>query len=347
MQPDNPIVGGTVLRRPAIQSPNFVSGVSGWTINADGSAEFTNLKIDGGSNVEITITFSDGSQIHIYAGDYVENGGGTIPGAWSTYLPKPQTGATWAPGAIGAQSSASGPSANLEIFSPYDSAHADLQSSIILSNGSGVGQSSVGIDATLMEVDADLRVLSSHSLTCDLNTATQIAIALIAQLDAHNRLTIAVNGTMVWGNGTATGDTTLYRSAAAQLAADTILANVSGSAETWHTMAGSYTAPWADFGNPQAAGRYRLMPDGTVALNGTLKTTANVTTGAAIFTLPAAYRPAANNDQSFPVVFTTSGGAVATGTINVTSAGVISLSNSSVTATLSLFPLSHVRFSLI
>ena len=47
MTPGNPLVGGTILRRPAIQSPNFVAGVSGWTINADGSAEFDNLTIRG------------------------------------------------------------------------------------------------------------------------------------------------------------------------------------------------------------------------------------------------------------------------------------------------------------
>lgn len=40
--PNDPIVGGNVLRRPAIQSPNFVTGVSGWTINADGTVEFNN-----------------------------------------------------------------------------------------------------------------------------------------------------------------------------------------------------------------------------------------------------------------------------------------------------------------
>ena len=43
----NPIVGGTTLIRPAIQSPNYVAGVSGWTINIDGSAEFNNVTIRG------------------------------------------------------------------------------------------------------------------------------------------------------------------------------------------------------------------------------------------------------------------------------------------------------------
>lgn len=41
MSPGNQaITGGTVLRTPAIQSPNYVAGVSGWIVRSDGSAEF-------------------------------------------------------------------------------------------------------------------------------------------------------------------------------------------------------------------------------------------------------------------------------------------------------------------
>lgn len=39
---DNPIVAGEQLLIPAIQSPNYVPGTSGWTINKDGSVEFNN-----------------------------------------------------------------------------------------------------------------------------------------------------------------------------------------------------------------------------------------------------------------------------------------------------------------
>lgn len=42
----NPITGGQgALIRPAVKSPNFVTGVSGWTIRRDGSAEFNNVVI--------------------------------------------------------------------------------------------------------------------------------------------------------------------------------------------------------------------------------------------------------------------------------------------------------------
>lgn len=38
----NPLVGGVTLIRAAIQSNPYVTGVSGWSINRDGSAEFNN-----------------------------------------------------------------------------------------------------------------------------------------------------------------------------------------------------------------------------------------------------------------------------------------------------------------
>lgn len=47
----NPIVGGTVLIRPAIKSPNFITGVSGWSINKEGSAEFNDVVIRGSVNI--------------------------------------------------------------------------------------------------------------------------------------------------------------------------------------------------------------------------------------------------------------------------------------------------------
>lgn len=43
------ILAGTNLIRQAIKSPNFLTGVSGWSINKDGSAEFNNVVIRGGS----------------------------------------------------------------------------------------------------------------------------------------------------------------------------------------------------------------------------------------------------------------------------------------------------------
>jgi len=59
--PADPVVGSTVLRRPAIQSPNYVAGSAGWTINQDGSAEFNNLTIRGTFAGTDFVINSDGS----------------------------------------------------------------------------------------------------------------------------------------------------------------------------------------------------------------------------------------------------------------------------------------------
>ena len=44
----NPIASGTILAQIAIQSPNFVPGVSGWAIYQNGSAEFNDIDVLGG-----------------------------------------------------------------------------------------------------------------------------------------------------------------------------------------------------------------------------------------------------------------------------------------------------------
>lgn len=43
----NPVVAGTALIIPAINSPNFVVDTTGWSINQDGSAEFDNITLRG------------------------------------------------------------------------------------------------------------------------------------------------------------------------------------------------------------------------------------------------------------------------------------------------------------
>lgn len=43
----NPVAGGTVLTIPALQSPGFRTGVTGWQIRQDGGAEFNSITIRG------------------------------------------------------------------------------------------------------------------------------------------------------------------------------------------------------------------------------------------------------------------------------------------------------------
>lgn len=57
----NSILGGINLIRAAIRSPNYVSGSTGWTVNQDGSAEFNNVTIRGGTVVGGTALYYNGT----------------------------------------------------------------------------------------------------------------------------------------------------------------------------------------------------------------------------------------------------------------------------------------------
>lgn len=59
----DPIIGGSsVLVREAIRSRNYVAGVSGWTVNRDGTAEFNATTIRG----SLLVTDPDGSYVRVY-----------------------------------------------------------------------------------------------------------------------------------------------------------------------------------------------------------------------------------------------------------------------------------------
>lgn len=70
IQFNSTVVGGTVLVRSAIQSANFVTGVSGWTINQDGSYE---LGSGGSFRGDVLVVSPDGAAIAIQT-----TGGGSI-----------------------------------------------------------------------------------------------------------------------------------------------------------------------------------------------------------------------------------------------------------------------------
>jgi hypothetical protein len=57
----NSILGGINLVRAAIQSPNYVSGSTGWTVKQDGSAEFNNVVIRGGTVVSGLALYYNGT----------------------------------------------------------------------------------------------------------------------------------------------------------------------------------------------------------------------------------------------------------------------------------------------
>jgi hypothetical protein len=56
------VANGLYLVIPALRSPNYVAGASGWTLNQDGTAEVGNAVIRG----SLLVTDPDGSFVHVY-----------------------------------------------------------------------------------------------------------------------------------------------------------------------------------------------------------------------------------------------------------------------------------------
>lgn len=60
MQFQDDVAAGVTLVRPALQSPDYVIGTSGWAVKIDGSAEFNDVTIRGGTTVSGTALYYDG-----------------------------------------------------------------------------------------------------------------------------------------------------------------------------------------------------------------------------------------------------------------------------------------------
>jgi hypothetical protein len=73
LKPENPVVGGTVLRRYAIESPNYAAGSAGWIIKQDGSAEFNNVTVRGTVTAGHFIGTGEGQEFIIYSGTPAAN----------------------------------------------------------------------------------------------------------------------------------------------------------------------------------------------------------------------------------------------------------------------------------
>lgn len=115
--------------------------------------------------------------------------------------------------------------------------------------------------------------------------------------------------------------------------------------ETWHQIGAggepAFGTNWANNAVGQRNAAFRRTPDGCVQLAGNVKTTANVSTGSQIFTLPVGYRPDALT--IFPATFNNP--AVAASVVIATT-GVVSLNNFSGSVTIGGLPLNQIKFTL-
>lgn len=87
----NPLTGGGALLQRAIMSPNYLKNVSGWTVNQDGSAEFNNISIRGGTQTQGAVLMYNGTPalgnliVSIAPGAGTDSFGNTYVQGFATY----------------------------------------------------------------------------------------------------------------------------------------------------------------------------------------------------------------------------------------------------------------------
>jgi hypothetical protein len=255
----NSVTGGQgALERQQIKSPNFVSGSTGWAIKRDGSAEFNNIVIRGGTTVGSTSLWYAGTPA---AGNLIFSISGTS--GTDAY------GNHYAQGVVtyrtGLTTDVSLSQGTLKIGSAAgDFVHSARIFQSLLAGGSldletGTGDSNHGDG-----IRASFTAGKSSQPTGGADTPN------FSMID--DDLTSAVD---------------------LLLSGSIIKTDLSGNAATWQSP--SYNANWVagttlnTFAGPGM--QYRLMADDTLWLYGLSH--ANVGAGTSPFTLPAGYRPAA------------------------------------------------------
>lgn len=323
MIPENPVVGGTVLRRAAIQSPNFATGVSGWSVNQDGSAEFNNLVIRNGQIISGTALFYSGPAAagnligSIAAAAGTDSKGNAYLAGITSYDPILDQAANLANGAVtfyaavseagpwtplgqlldGAWLEPSTSGLNLKVGvvpAQVQIAQALVDITTKLQVDAGVLiQASVGSLGGLLNVTEQLAAPGNPVILFRGQAATDRLFGIDAVGDTNRRLVINPGGVMNWGPGNAGQDCTLFRASANLLASDYLaFAATATTAEAWTAV--TFVNSWANVaaGTPM---QYRRVaaPDNCVQLIGDITAPAGIVAGQNITAaLPLGFRPA-------------------------------------------------------
>lgn len=291
----NPIVGGTALRIPAIQSPNYSAGSAGWIIKIDGSAEFNNLTIRG--------TFQGTNFILNTSGLFIYSGTPANGNLIATIAPASGTdsfGNAYLDGVVSYQGSG---------FTGL--AAGNLWLGLIADGYTGAGfvgsLGTSGIVASSPDPSGTPDAATWALVSGD-TTTTPKSAAGYPHLDVGQ----GTAGVMQWINGAVIAST---------------VSGGTSTAETWQTP--SYNANWsgtATFGTISGGLgtlKYRKDAEDNTWLLGCF--TAAAGAGSAVFNLPAAYRPSTN--YPFPVAFISSGGVAGNAWMYVSSAGNLNINS--------------------
>lgn len=265
----NPILGagGSTLLRPAIQSPNYVPGATGWAVQRNGNAEFNQATIRNGETVS-------GTDLH--------------------YSGTPAAGKLIASVADAAGTDAYGNPylAGVCVYDPTHEIFAQLQSGV-LSFGTMTGTTPNTTSAASLNVDASSGVLDILSSIDTVNGFPNRALLELVAGTAGVTLPGTTEPYLNIQDPAQSSVVSLYLSGAI------VKTTVGGTPRTWQvpgtTPAPAYNANWAAgsvASTRYAPLQYRLDAEDNLHICGAAHATAALAAGSyTLFSLAAPYIP--------------------------------------------------------
>lgn len=215
----NQIVAGLTLVRAAIQSPDYVTGVSGWSIKRDGSAEFNDVAIRGGGSSDPLVVGPDGLP-QVVVRTTPTNGLVLFP----TNRVIEADAATLNSAVV--DEGAADERAELQMTSPTVTGATDGVRLVLRSQPQDGSlppsfsvQSRDGASTYLLVDETEVRV-GFIRIDSEQSVATAPILTGYVDLDAFDRVVILASGEIQWGPGSGARDVRLYREAAGVLATD-------------------------------------------------------------------------------------------------------------------------------
>lgn len=303
MQFQDDLAAGTVLVRPAFQSPDYDPGVSGWAVLIDGSAEFNNVTIRGATTTQGTSLMYDGTPA-----------AGNLIGSIASEAGTDAYGNAYPVG-----------------ITTYDRAN------LLFTNLQGGKVYWGQIVAGVVDIDDTGQIATdnvSHGLVLTspnpAGTAFTDSVMQVWKSGLPTGTSGADNPTVEIRDVGGTAPVDVYLSGAM------IKTTANGSAQTWQpvtaAMLGTGWAAGPSGGTVQSL-QYRIDVQDNLILAGAVHTT-STTPASTIFTLPAGYRPKVT--QRSPGV-SNSGGTAAARYAEVSSSGNVAVGASLTTASTDVY----------
>jgi hypothetical protein len=307
----NPILGagGSTLLRPAIQSPNYIHGVSGWSINRVGDAEFNDLTIRGTYMGQNYVIGGDG--VFFYNGTPAA---GNLTGSWAPAAGTDPYGNAYPEG--------------LQIDSAFGSILLSAVDGVLQSIGSSGRQVVMGDGSLQWSVPG-----STGNGTLDIGATLRDMVWNSGELGAGDR-SGKLGVTTSTGTPTAGATDTFPRAATFSglvpahhyVSGAMVKSDLAGNtAETWQTSP-AYTANWSASTTFNGATgwsgvQFRRDAEDNLVIIGAFKSGATVG-GASVLQVPVGYRPS----KPWPVVVVrNNAGTITTGMGQISTAGNLNL----------------------